>query len=142
MHGAGIETPEDLGMKAEESGIYTLVCHLERELQKCLKESEQSLEEARTLLNQRLSQVHALQEEVGRLREQLAESEQTEPLHAEIERLHHEVEVWRNQHASLHAAWQTDRRLLEEWQRRWSERQRVGQLAQQVRRTREGSGCS
>lgn len=129
-------------MSEEETGMHALVVHLEQQVQKLLAESAQLQEEARSLLAQRLTQVHALQDEVAQLRNTLEKAEQLAPLRQELERLHREVESWRCQHASLHLAWQADRRLIEEWERRWQERQRVGQLALQLCKTMEGSACS
>jgi hypothetical protein len=130
------------GMTEVNTGMHALVVHLEQQVQKLMAESQQLQEEARCLLTQRLTQVHVLQDEVSKLRHSLEETEQLAPLRQELERLHREVESWRSQHASLHQAWQDDRRLIEEWERRWQERQRVGQLAQQLRKTMEGSACS
>lgn len=122
--------------------MHHLVVHLERQIQSLMRESQRLEEEVRQILSQRLTQVHALQDEVSTLRTHLQNSADTASLHAELERLHREVDSWREQHAALHVAWQADRRSLEEWERRWNERQRIGQLAQQLRRTMDESACS
>ncbi len=129
-------------MQIEGSVMHDLVIYLENQLQQLMRESQRLQEESRQLLAQRLTQVHALQDEVQVLREQLQQAADAGPLMAELERLHREVESWRSQHAALHIAWQADRRALEEWERRWSERQRISQLAQQLKKTMGESACS
>ena len=130
------------GNSQMERGMAQLVRHLEQQIQHLIQEGRAFEEQARQLLCARLAQVHTLQDEVQQLRAQLAMTPETTLLQSELERLHKEVEVWRQQHAALHLAWDADRRALDEWKRRWSQRQRVGQLAQQLHQTMSESACS